>query len=405
MTVFNCQSIRNSSKIKSLHSSASAYVHSLITRRDSLSSDKLRIFFLNTCLPDLSVFNDFDRLWQDIGGNSGNGYIAWSVAKQLGIDIFNVDSISNIFEATTAELSSATEAIGQKCDAVFLFLQDAMRADNIIENYTELISFIDGIAKPLIVFSLGSNSFDSIKPNQIVDKLDKSCRLFVEAVLMKALSAAVRGHTTAEVIERLGFRNYSVVGCPTWYEGGASRKLLPRHWDDAKGIAATGLFSSRNQEDIYYFLQSEKRIVRSLYDRHIWESDEDMDLNLDYPHYSECIHKSAEKGRIFFFVDPDIWKRQIAAVANIAIGTRVHGSIIAINAGIPAVCTNGDSRAREMCDLFKIPLLPGKNFYDMDVRGIFDKYPYQKINREYVGLYRYYTNWLSSTLSKCYQNI
>ena len=40
---------------------------------------------------------------------------------------------------------------------------------------------------------------------------------------------------------------------------------------------------------------------------------------------------------------------------NFAMGTRVHGSIISANAGIPALCTSGDNRSREMCEFLKIP--------------------------------------------------
>ena len=372
------------------------------TDSDSVSNadSRPRIYYLNTSLPIQDRRGDFDTLWHDINGNSGNGYIAWAVAKQLKIPNSINNGIRNIFKVSGNELDRAAEQIERDYDAVFLFLQDTMRADLRIENSSALVEFIKRLKKPLVVFSLGCNSFDSLGPKKIFTSLDKSCKEFIEAILDKAESVGVRGNLSGQVLDCFGSDKYAIVGCPTWYEEGPTRNLKQRSWDPTKGVAATGLFSNNAKIDIYYFLQSERSLVHALLTGRKIRDIDDMAIDHQYPFHAECLLNSISKEQVFFFIDPEAWKRRLQEVANIAIGTRVHGSIIAINAGIPAICTNGDSRAREMCDLFKIPLLPGACFYDMNVEKIFDEFPFEKINREYNKLYANYENWLSLTLDK-----
>ena len=45
-----------------------------------------------------------------------------------------------------------------------------------------------------------------------------------------------------------------------------------------------------------------------------------------------------------------------------SIGTRVHGAIASLNGGTPAIVTNGDLRAKSMCEFFKIPHKPEFGF-------------------------------------------
>ena len=45
-----------------------------------------------------------------------------------------------------------------------------------------------------------------------------------------------------------------------------------------------------------------------------------------------------------------------------SIGTRVHGAIASLNGGTPAIITNGDLRAKSMCEFFKIPHKPEFGF-------------------------------------------
>jgi polysaccharide pyruvyl transferase WcaK-like protein len=83
-----------------------------------------------------------------------------------------------------------------------------------------------------------------------------------------------------------------------------------------------------------------------------------------------------------FFADKDL-----------TISTRVHASIISLNNGCLAICENGDSRAKEMCELFKIPHTsnyPNKNIYEI-IREI----DLKNIENNYISLQKDHEDFLN----------
>ncbi len=80
---------------------------------------------------------------------------------------------------------------------------------------------------------------------------------------------------------------------------------------------------------------------------------------------------------------------------RLAVGTRLHGSIIAMNCGVPSVCTAGDTRAQETCAYLGIPHLPGYCGLDLDLGALLESIDTDEINRKYIATYEHYRNWLN----------
>ena len=115
----------------------------------------------------------------------------------------------------------------------------------------------------------------------------------------------------------------------------------------------------------------------------------------------------AARGNLQIFLNPESWKAFLKKF-NFALGPRVHGSIAAINAGLPAVCTNTDSRAAEMCAFLKIPRLadgphadyrhpvPDAREFGAFLRRAYDACDAEAMNAAYPALFENYKNFITS---------
>ena len=98
------------------------------------------------------------------------------------------------------------------------------------------------------------------------------------------------------------------------------------------------------------------------------------------------------ENRLRFFSSIPEWKVDLAT-HDFFIGTRVHGSIVALNSGVPSVVMNGDSRAREMCEYLNIPYHPELGG-ESDPQVVYEQCDYEKMNREYGQKWVAYRDFL-----------
>lgn len=70
----------------------------------------------------------------------------------------------------------------------------------------------------------------------------------------------------------------------------------------------------------------------------------------------------------------------------------MHGAIIAINSGLPAVVMNKDARAREMCELMHIPYLA--HLRGRDLADLYENCDVEEMNRTYPYLYENFKNFM-----------
>lgn len=80
---------------------------------------------------------------------------------------------------------------------------------------------------------------------------------------------------------------------------------------------------------------------------------------------------------------------------DFAIGNRIHGVVLALQAGVPAVCITHDSRTLELCKTLCIPHMPmaqarqrGVNLYELEALFQFDPQAFDRRRRELVLGYR-----------------
>jgi hypothetical protein len=75
-------------------------------------------------------------------------------------------------------------------------------------------------------------------------------------------------------------------------------------------------------------------------------------------------------------------------------GSRFHGCLIALLAGVPAQMFSHDARTREMCELMSIPHVDISNFGDVDIHQLHDSFDPAPLQNAYRYLYQNYIHFL-----------
>jgi hypothetical protein len=336
-----------------------------------------------------------------IFGNTGNSVITSAMLSFLGSGpeyLTPANSLPSIFQGRIG--ADEAERINGEYTDIILTAQDYLRADWPEEIFATALYNLRQTSLPLIVHSLGANSFGG-RDDELHTKLSGPQLAFFKEVGERSTSIAVRGEYTADVLTRMGIRNFSVTGCPTHFVKGAGRQFVMRPWDADKHVGVGGYFPHAEHCQLHYYFQDERIFAKALYFNDDYDEDDFKHHSMDfiaYPQYHAFTHQvllALRDRRASLFADIGLWERDIAARVNLLVGTRVHGAIMALNAGIPAIVTSGDMRATEMCDLFGIPHFPKGLPEDIPLRQLFESYDYSAMSGRYSRLLQGWNEWLT----------
>ncbi len=225
----------------------------------------------------------------------------------------------------------------------------------------------------LVILGLGAQSELDFE----IPELPPSTLDWIRAITERAPGAGpslgVRGAFTAEVLDHYGFgANAEVLGCPSLflnpspYLGSeiAERTGMPERvaviaghesWPSLAKIEAS-LARIVTETNGTYIGQHGLRMMRLT--RGEAATFEEADLVRCRNHICPDLEPEAfvqwtrTYGNVFF--DVSAWLEHIRRF-DFAIGARIHGTIIALQAGIPALCIAHDSRTLELCQTMGVP--------------------------------------------------
>lgn len=350
-----------------------------------------KYFFINSNISFSDEGKSCDHFMRDISGNTGNSYITYSVIKILYGQFQSVDDIKNLwfYQPNKRDI----DRINSEYSKVILILQDNLRLFDSYFNhqiYEGLADFFKKVKIPIVVFSLGSNSFNG-EYKDLHNGVSKDLVNMLKVLSDKTSSFGVRGNYTLEVLNNLKITNAKVVGCPSYFETGRDRIIHKKNNSSDLKIVAGGYFENNRTKDVHYVLQDEKLFIKAIKfpaERILPSDFEGFDPNNSY--VRSLLEAYIDK-RMSVFSDIDKWK-EFDRNFDFYIGTRVHGAIAAINSGLPAIITNKDSRAEEMSNLF------GIDWRDVDVNAspqeLYQSINVDKMNNSYNGLYDNFVEWL-----------
>ena len=336
----------------------------------------------NLCLSSADVAS-YDAMMKVTAGNVGNSYISYSLIKEVCGGYRKVPQIQSLYTYDFKEAEKDIELINGRCSHVFLVLQDQIR---IAESYglqlpyADIIDFLNRVKKPIVVAGLGANSFIGYD-SKFHTLLAPELVTFLRKLSERTEVLGVRGYFTQEVLHHLGIHNVDVIGCPSYFESGSRREIVKT---GLSSVACSSWVSEKIQLSSTVYLQDMQPHEVAL--GRVVAFGEPLEL-------SDFEQKLVDERRVRLFSSITAWKRDIAK-HSFFVGTRVHGAILALNSGVPAVVMNGDSRAREMCEYLNIPYLPQFDACD-DISQIFDSCDYAFTNRFYPEKYKRFEDFLS----------
>lgn len=275
--------------------------------------------------------------------NTGNFFFEEAVARQL-------DDYRPLYDL---------EALPTQAETLVLSMS------NFISPSTDLgwlADVLERLAVPRVVMiGAGAQAESYAHPVE----LSEGTRRFVSLLSHRSDSIGVRGYFTAEVLDSIGIRNVEVIGCPSLFYAcdrgfridkpdlGGRRPRTVTHctpygnYRDAVGH----LLSFAVRECEAYIAQSETALLfdeesagRSAYFFYYYNNGDRSDAELE----------AWMRGHARWFFDMDSWLDYMAGM-EFSVGARFHGSMAALQAGVPALNLACDSRTRELCEYLNLP--------------------------------------------------
>lgn len=297
----------------------------------------------------------FERFYESFGKNTGNYMFTQSMFRQFDADMEHIG------------FNYTIERVNKELDHIVI---PAANWLNKTANWDFLTDNIKNTDVPISLIGIGLQAHTK----SIAEvKVSESAFNFVRTLADRSPYISVRGDFTRDWLHSVGIKNVVTTGCPSLYmnllnprknttEGNgivfqSTRYDLPRVFLDETSVNRE-LFALAAKLNTHIIYQSEVEEMRYL----LYPEGEASAVGAEtkilpdlYRLDGICTAREyvMNKGRVFF--DIQRWS-DFVAQSNGVIGTRLHGSIVALNSGVPAVLLPHDSRTAEVAEFAKIPM-------------------------------------------------
>ena len=246
---------------------------------------------------------------------------------------------------------------------------------------------------PVYVIAVGvqANSYDEI--DRLICDIGNEVVDFMDCIYSTGGEIACRGYFTKEFLDKIAINTSVATGCPSLYQNGRGLKITKN------GCVKKVIFNGNAPFDYHQL----KAFPESTY------IDQDIFLGYKYDltKYNEAKYLvnmfervGRKRTRLFFedriqvFYDMPEWKKYIEHERfDFSLGSRIHGNIMSLLSGVPAVVFAIDSRTREMAELFNIPFIDSIDKYQ-NIEELFDNADYRIFNEKFSKLFDCFEGFL-----------
>ena len=344
------------------------------------------------------IFNPVaDYVYNTFGSNSGNLAYQYSVQKTLS----TADStFTPTYYKHDINKNKHLRDINSSYDALILPMANSLGRKDFISQLDELTTLIKSTKIPCIVTGIGLQS-DTSGSFQ-VPGIDNA-KQFIAAVLDKSNSIGVRGDITKKFLIKLGFPadRIDVIGCPSLYLHGSNFVLNKQievnsnskvvysftpHMPKQLRMAMSKFLSLFNH--IRYIAQRRDELAIMLFCGHNTLPKDD-NLLITTPSSPLIVNNNAR-----FFTHYPSWINYLKYF-HFSVGTRLHGSITALLAGIPALLIVHDSRTKELGDYHGIPYIEAGHIHsEKDILDKLNNISFTKFNTSYKENFNNFISFL-----------
>jgi len=314
-----------------------------------------------------SVFLNADELSYRCGGNTGNLLFSYSLSQILSTGLTSVP-----WHADISNLNPG-------CDCLVLPLANQLGPH---VDLTQLAEMFSKVPIPMVAVGLGAQGpISGVDPQMIPEGSWK----FLESIISHAPSdkpnVALRGDITMQVVSAKGFGDHCVVtGCPSNFINSSAslgREIYRRRANGFSRVAVAAgnpflpqfrrleqsLVAMVEDSDGIYVCQHPIGMLRLV--KQEYESIE-RDKFLKYKEYIRPgLSIDAFLGWFrrygYAFSSVPEWLTTMKRY-DLVVGTRIHGVMAGIQAGVPGVCLCIDSRTLELCRTMAIPHVDANDY-------------------------------------------
>lgn len=300
----------------------------------------------------------FEDLYQRIGLNTGNLMFTNAVFRQLDGALVRIG------------FSFRPEQVNKEFDAIVI---PAANWINSRSNWDWLSDLLDRVEIPVVTIGIGLQA-DDINENAV--QVNESSMRLIKILASKSPYVSVRGTFTRDWLYSQGIKNVIATGCPSLhlsFENDRNSTCADRQEEvvfQSTRFYASASFNNSDSVNTRLFkwayrmkapliFQSEAEEIRYLV-YGAFADKEELDAKkaslLADLYGADTVDALKEYltnyGNVFF--DIDTWSRFVRQYGYL-IGTRVHGSIIALLSGVRALLITHDSRTQELAEFAGIP--------------------------------------------------
>ena len=261
---------------------------------------------------------------------------------------------------------------------------------------------IERAGLPVVVFGLGTQAaqngpYDFTAAPEVVRLL--------KVISDHSRKIAVRGSFTAEACTKLGIKNVEVIGCQSmfWhrtpqFSWNLSEPVLDQpdnvvfNFTDAPAEANLINQAMARGHDVIGQQNDAEEDVKANQGtpppaqpvKYNWGVAFAFEKNLiDRADYVQWVRK-----HFYQFRRPETWLDHMRGY-SFSYGTRLHGNIAAMLAGVRAIWIVHDMRLKEVCDHFRLPTIDfGQVRNGVDLQALYDRADYSQCHRVYPDRYR-----------------
>lgn len=291
--------------------------------------------------------------------------------------------------------------------------------------FDKWFDFLEKLDRPLNIVGLGAQAtLEDMNPASYAKTLSENMVKWISMIADRCVSVGVRGEFTADVLKEIGIKNVDVVGCPTWFVHGENQPIISKKewstnlkpafhtaWDPYSDWHVAWhksiLDNMLKLNDPKFVMQSEFGFVP------YYVANKDL-LQFTTKFTKEQFEESAEAVRKHFgLTEFDVYQNdkirnmlemfssiskweEFIKTRDFSFGFRIHGSVISIKNGVPAICVVSDSRTYELCSFLKIPFIRVDQIAssDLDIQKIYEEADYSELNKQYPKLLKNYISFL-----------
>lgn len=318
------------------------------------------IYGLSGSVDDFSFLN-IDELSSRVGANTGNLAFCYAISKQLNNPPVKPwsTSESGLFKKENIAVLPLANQLGQHVDM-------GWKLKYLRKNESKLVGI-----------GLGAQASAD---GQVV--VPPGTREWVQEIQDRSPTSmpniSLRGEFTQSILKDMGMAEKTVVlGCPTlfispdfklgetifkkWKSNGGERiAITAGHpaWTHLCNIEKSLI---RIMGDGAYIAQSPKSMIDLGRGREFNKKSIDFDKIKNYlmPNVDEKEFIDWQLRHAVSFFSAPVWMDYLKRF-DFVVGTRIHGVMLALQSGIPAMCIVHDSRTRELCKTMRIPCVEAK---------------------------------------------